>query len=286
MAKKSLVFTQQYPPKPKVFDRDWEIRRFLSKKLSPNPQIPVKAWEFRRPAKQLQILLISWLVFMVVGLSLLIQLFLARITCEGQLVNKIEEPTAAQQIWGDRIISQTFVAPRHNLNQIRLMFLTYQRQNTQEVTLRLVELPAEATDPLAGVDIYHYTFPASSLRDHAWQTFTLPTISESLGKRYAILLESPESQDGDAITVGGIEQNLYLPGTAFLNAMPVPADIAFQICFEISAGEKLSQLFKQMADQRPGLWGQPLFYGFGLGLYALLLGFFFWQLLKLGNREG
>lgn len=211
----------------------------------------------------------------VIGLSLFDQL-----ACEGQPINNNVRPTQSQQIWGDQIISQSFVAPRDYLNRVDILFQTYQRQNTHEVTFRLLQVAPANNNPLTGTELYKTSFNAAAINDQAWYTFTFPPISNSTGKTYLISLSSPESTDGDAITVGGIERNSYTPGSAFLGSIPVPADITFRACFQVSAGEKLKVLAEQITRNRPGLWGETSFYLLTVLVYVLLLGGFFWQLTK------
>jgi hypothetical protein len=204
-----------------------------------------------------------------------------QLACEGQPINNNEAPTQAQQIRGELIIGQSFLAPRDDLNRIDIMVQTYRRRNTHDVTLRLLEVLEGAGNPLEGLEVYQTAFNASTVRDQAWLTFRLPQISDSGGKRYLIALQSPESDDGNAITVGGIEQNVYLPGSAFLGPTPVLADITFRTCYQLTTFEKLQVLTGQLTRQRPGVWGHGLFYGVSLLVYSLLLIGFFWKLTKL-----
>lgn len=207
--------------------------------------------------------------------------FLNQLACEGQPINNDVVPTQAQQIWGERIIGQSFVAPRNGLNRIDLLFQTYRRQNTHNVTLRLLEVPPEINNPLQGIELFRTTFNASTVHNQSWRTFTFPPLPDSAGKTYLIALESPESKDGNAITVGGIEQDVYLPGSAFLGPVPVPADIAFRTCYQMTTFEKLQILSEQMTRNRPALWGNIVFYPLSLLVYILLLIGLFWRLTGL-----
>lgn len=204
-----------------------------------------------------------------------------QLACEGQPINNNVAPTQAQQIRGDLIIGQSFLAPRDGLNRIDLRVQTYRRRNTHDVTLRLLEVPAGAANPLEGLEVYRTTFNAGTVRDQAWVAFRLPPIPDSGGKTYLIALESPESDDGNAITVGGIEHNVYLPGTAFLGPVPVVADIAFRTCYQMTAFEKLQVLTEQLTRHRPALWGNISVYVIGLAAYLALVFAFFWQLSRL-----
>jgi len=217
---------------------------------------------------------------MLAGLVTIADSFFSQLACEGQPINNNADPTQAQQIWGERIISQSFVAPRNGLNQIDVFFQTYQRQNTHEVTFRLLEITKGLDNPLHGLERFSAAFNAATVSDQSWRTFTFPFLPDSAGKTYLISFQSPTSTDGNAITVGGIERDSYLLGTAYLGVIPIPADIAFRSCYQMTTFEKLQVLSEQMTRQRPGLWGNFTFYWLILAVYALLLVGLFWKLVR------
>jgi hypothetical protein len=223
------------------------------------------------------------LVLMLAGLGFIGVLFFDQIACEGQPINNNAVPTQDQQILGDRIISQSFVAPRHGLERLDLFFQTYNRQNTHDIHLRLIEV---TKPPLEGSEKFQTTFNAAAVNDQSWHRFSFPPIADSAGKTYLISLQSPTSTDGNAITVGGIERNSYLPGTAYLGPTPVPADITFRSCYQMTLLEKLQVLAEQITRNRPFWWGNIIFYGLILVVYTLLLGAFFWKLsiVSLKNK--
>lgn len=227
-------------------------------------------------------LLVAGVILIIFGgLFSIANSWLYQLACEGQLINYRLYPTEAQQIWGERIIAQSFVAPRNYLNRIDLLFQTYGRQNTHDVTVGLLELPPNAANPLQGVLLQSFTFNAATVKNYAWHTFTFAPIPNSAGKTYLIAIQSPQSTPGNAITVGGIEWDTYAPGSAFLGPVPARADIAFRSCYQMTTAEKLQTLADQITRNRPGLWGNPAFYGVILILYGLLLIGFFWKLVKL-----
>jgi hypothetical protein len=212
----------------------------------------------------------------LIGVILIGNTMAGQLACEGQPINNNALPTREQQILGDRLISQSFTAPRPNLNRLDIMFQTYGRRNTANVTLRLVEIPTAAAFSLAGPEIFRAAFNAAAVSDQSWRAFTFPPVANSAGKAYLLVLASPQSIDGNAITVGGIERNSYLPGTAFLGPIPVPADITFRSCYRMSLAEKWQVLAQQVTHDRPGPWGHFAAYGLVLlsygGLIAGLLG--------------
>lgn len=227
-----------------------------------------------------RIWIIALFVLMMMSLSAIGYSSLRQLACEGQPINFSLAPTAEQQIWGERIVSQSFVAPRNDLNRIDILFQTYQRQNSADVSLRLLELPPDAQNPLHGVEVINFSFKASTLQDQTWRAFTFPPIPDSAGKHYLIVLQSPESSPGNAITVGGIEWDSYAPGQAFLGPVPLRADITFRTCYPMSAFDKLRILADQVTRHRPTLWGSPIFYGLILLMYGLFVSVFFWSLTR------
>lgn len=230
-------------------------------------------------------ILILLLILTGVGLSITAWSMFDQLACEGQPINNNVSPTQSQQIWGEQSVSQSFVAPRNYLNRIDISFQTYQRQNTHEVSLRLLEVPVDTDNALTGTELFKTTFNAANINDQAWHTFTFPAITDSAGKTFLINLQSPESVDGDALTVGGIERDAYAPGSAFLGPIPVPADITFRACFQMNTWQKLQVLAEQLTRNRPGLWGKPTFYIVTLLVYALLVMGLLWQLSKADNHE-
>ena len=207
-----------------------------------------------------------------------------QLACEGQPINNNVDPTQAQQILGDRIIGQSFVSPHDGLNSVHIFFLTYQRPNTHDVTLRLLETsPDINTSPQ--VELFSTTFNAATIDDKTWQSFSFPQIPDSSGKTYLITLQSPQSVDGNAITVGGIERDVYASGSAFLGTTPVPADIAFRACYQMTIAEKLQILSEQITRNRPALWDNAIFFWGSTVVYVLLLIGFFLEIDQIGVVE-
>jgi hypothetical protein len=224
----------------------------------------------------------------ILGLAGLIGLglsFFNQLACEGQLVNVNLNPAEQQQIWGDQFIGQSFVAPHNHLNRLDLLLQTYRRNNTQDVTLRLLEIPAGLANLQQGSELFSTTFNAASVGDKQWRTFTFPEIPNSAGKVYLFNLQSPASTPGNAITIGGIDKDIYPPGSTFLGAMPLPADITFRACFQMTPLEKLRVLADQLTRFRPAWWGTSMFYLICGGIYMLLLIVFFWQLTRYSGQK-
>ncbi len=224
------------------------------------------------------------LLFFLLGIGLLMigRSSLNQLACEGQPINFRIEPTAEQQIWGEFILSQVFISPRNGLNRIDIMFQTYQRQNTHDIHVRLLEAWPNINNPLQNLQsVKEFTFKATVVPDRVWYRLGFPPLTDSAGKTYVIQLQSPDSVPGDAITVGGIEWDTYAPGMAFLGPTPVRADITFRACYSMTNLEKLQVLAEQLTQNRPYVWGHIGFYVVILIIYALLLSGFFWKVTRL-----
>jgi hypothetical protein len=141
---------------------------------------------------------------------------------------------------------------------------------------------AGSSNPLESPALFEIRFNASRIQENAWETFTFPPLSNSAGKTYLITLQSPQSRKGNAISVGGITQDVYPPGSAFYGPVPVPqADMAFRTCYVMSVSDKWQVLSKQLTAHRPALWRFISFYLLILVTYLVLLIGLLWQLIFL-----
>jgi hypothetical protein len=182
------------------------------------------------------------------------------------------------------VIGQSFVAPRDRLNRLDLLLQTYRRPNTHEVTLRLFESAEDAQTPFAGTELFQTSFNAAMVSNEAWRRFDIPEVANSAGKTFLVRLESPASEPGNAITIGGIDKDAYPAGSAYLGPVAVPADIAFRVCFQMSAGEKLQTLGDHLTRHRPGVWGDSTFNLFTFVINGGLVGGLVWLLARFAIR--
>ncbi|MFC1975734.1 hypothetical protein ACFLXQ_05000 [Chloroflexota bacterium] len=216
-------------------------------------------------AQKFTIILICILI--LIGLVLIFIKAVDLLGYEGQLVNRYNNvSTETVEIKGDFTIGQTFLAPENDLHRIDVLFRTYGRRNTHEVTFYL-------KPSLDSPDIItQETFNASEVGDNRWHTFEFPPIPDSAGKMFYFYFASPESVLGDAITVGGGEGDFYNGGGAFAFSMPANADLAFRTFYGLSPNEKLSTLGKRLIEDKPSIWGDVRFYILLVMLYILIMG--------------
>ena len=205
---------------------------------------------------------------------------LDRLGYEGQLNNEYFGPASdLLEIKGDLTIGQTFQAPLDSLHRIDVVLRTYGRKNTHDVTFYLKE---SLDSPEV---IYQETFNASEVRNNGWRTFEFSPVPHSASKSFFFYIASPDSVQGDAITVGGGDSDYYTGGQAYLGPVPANADLAFRTYYGLSPNEKLAILGQRLVENKPSVWGDVRLYLLLAGLYILVLLLAFVELIKLAHRE-
>jgi len=188
---------------------------------------------------------------------------------EGQFVNLLR-PTAAAALVGEIELGQTFVAARDGLNRIDILLYGYRRHNTQPVTWHLRRAGA-AQDEVT------VEFNAGDVWGWAWVPFLFDPLPTSSGQAYYFFFESPTSTTDDALTLGGVEGDLYPNGSAVINGQPAFADAAFMTFYSgVSWGEILTAFAGKLTGAKPSIWGDIRLYALMAIMYLLLL----WRLLR------
>lgn len=124
-------------------------------------------------------------------------------------------------------VYQTFVSEcKGTITEIDLFMDSYGRTNTHPVVFQLLD---RDTNKL----VAEQTIPAGVVREYAWQSFPVPPMTNTTGKNYQIILLSPESVPGDAVSVYISRSNNYLNGQALVNSIPEKGDLRFRyICVQ------------------------------------------------------
>lgn len=132
-----------------------------------------------------------------------------------------EEPMG--EITDQVTIAQEFVSECHGtITETKLLLATYRRINTHPVLVRLIDMTNNRI-------IAEHSFSAQSVADNSWYSISIPPLSGSLGKIYQIIVSSPESVSGNAITIWGSENgNHYPDGHALVNGKRIGSDLNFQ----------------------------------------------------------
>lgn len=211
------------------------------------------------------------LVLPLIGFALVFVDSLNLLGFDGQMLY-YRPPAEIQEVKGERTIGQTFVAPLPGLHRIDVMLFDRGHRNTHDVTFRLREGITSSTDILS------ITFNASEVAGARWYRFDFPPLVDSAGKTYYFYFSSPESTDGNAIAVGGVQLDLYPDGMAYLNTTPANADLAFKTYYAaVAPAQKVEQLLERLAENKPFFWGNKYFYVFLVVVYLLLVTLFIWQ---------
>jgi hypothetical protein len=130
------------------------------------------------------------------------------------------------EIYGPHTVGQSFVGRWGGLNGVEIFMATYARQNTHPLIFHLRESPDSTTD-LATV-----TVSGSSIVDNAFQSFQFSPLSDSAGRRYYILLESPASEPGDAVTAWEGPADGYVDGALYLADTPQEGQLIFRLRYD------------------------------------------------------
>jgi hypothetical protein len=211
----------------------------------------------------------------LISLALIIAQCLKLIGFEGQIFNH-GTPTEIQEIKGNRIIGQTFMAPLAGLDRIDVLLFDRGRRNTHPVTFHL----RQGVD--GSEDLLSITFNASEVRGESWHTFTFSPVPDSGGKVYYFYFSSPDSGAGDAIAVGGVEGNLYPHGMAYLYSTPTNADLAFRTYYAgTTLSQKVEKLAERLTEHKPFPLSNKYFYVFLALVYLILVTALTWQITGL-----
>jgi hypothetical protein len=221
---------------------------------------------------------IAWPLLTLVGLLLVAGRSLALLGYDGQFVNLIP-PTPATAIVRGVELGQTFVAPRDGLQRIDVLMYRPFWQDVSPVTFHLREDGAEG-------DLFSFTFDPGAARGWHWQSFRFVPLADSAGQTYYFFFESPASGPGDALSLGGVEGDLYPDGTALINGHPAFADVAFKTFYaNVSLSDKLSALAGKITEHKPSIWGDIRFYAMLALVYLLLVTWLGWHVHKLGRTD-
>ena len=216
---------------------------------------------------------LAWPLLTLVALLVIGVRSLALLGYEGQFVNEIK-PGPATALVGGLELGQTFVAPRAGLDRIDVLLYGYRRPNTQPVTFHLRKDGAEQ-------DEVRFTFNAGEVWGWRWRSFRFEPLADSAGQTYYFFFDSPTSTPDDALTMGGVEGDLYPNGTALINGHPAFADAAFKTFYaDVSLTDKLSALVTRITQAKPSIWGDVRFYVLLVSLYLLLVIRLGWRIYR------
>ncbi len=169
---------------------------------------------------------------------------------------------------------QTFTAEHSGFSLVEVRLATLARANTGPVVFHLRESPD------ASVDLFVTTIEAADVKDNAYHIFEFPPIRDSIGRSFYFGLESPDAEQGNAITVWGTTEDIYPDGKAVLEGLKDCGvrDLTFRLGYDPPLGERASILLNRVVANKPSLWGDKSFYILLAAVYlALLYVLFAWS---------
>jgi SAM-dependent methyltransferase len=96
------------------------------------------------------------------------------------------------ELSGGMDVEQTFLCPSDGLTRIDVKLTTFGRNNPCHVVMQLRD---DETGQLAAQS----SFYAAHIQGSGWTPFAFPTIPNSAGRRYRIVLSSPDGKSGSAV---------------------------------------------------------------------------------------
>ncbi|PWB56949.1 MAG: hypothetical protein C3F06_00200 [Candidatus Methanoperedenaceae archaeon] len=138
---------------------------------------------------------------------------------------KREQP--GDEIYGNDNKGQTFKARESNMSGIEVSLFNFNKQNNKTVIFHLKETPDSSSD------IFRHEFLSSEVVNNSGYLFHFPTIENSSGKSFYFYLDSPESTQGNAISVWTALKDPYKDGTAWTNERSInEKDLAFKVFYK------------------------------------------------------
>lgn len=143
--------------------------------------------------------------------------------CIGSPMVDILPKEPAIQIIKKDIVSQTFIAECNGLSQVQLLFGTYLKKNSHPVIVTISEI----NNGLSNL-IFKDTIPPDTLNDNSWYRVNFPEVDNSKNMSFQIDISSPDSRNGDAVTVWQSDKDVYPLGSEYVNGKPVSKDVSFR----------------------------------------------------------
>jgi hypothetical protein len=161
----------------------------------------------------------------------------------------------SKEVQGSTTVGQTFVAPFDGLYRVDVFLSPSGGTDKGDVLFHV------RTAPDAGEDLRSGVVNASNVKSAGWFQIEFAPISDSGGKGYYFLLESPSSTPGDTFSASRSSLDRYRDGVYYLDGAPSDGDLAFQIHSQPGLISWMQGLCRLLAQDKPSIWGDPAFYG-------------------------
>lgn len=126
------------------------------------------------------------------------------------------------EIFGNTCVNQSFVSEEDYLTRVDIRFATYARKNTKEITFKIYDAPTNN-------NLVNISVNAEEIIDNEYFSFKFDPIVTSAGKKYFFSISSPNSSQGNAITIWSSNNDRYEKGSAYVNNQILPGDLSFRI---------------------------------------------------------
>lgn len=140
---------------------------------------------------------------------------------------QIKNTIPAGEILPSRTIGQTFLAQSNDLRSIGVLLATYAREIKGPLLFHLQEW----NDSKNSIDLVTIKMDLSEIQDNAWRLFTFDPLENSKGKSYYFYFETPETQEGQAITAWSTKYDTYRDGALLVNNIPENGDLSFVLYY-------------------------------------------------------
>jgi hypothetical protein len=170
------------------------------------------------------------------------------------------------ELVGGATVAQSFTAEYGGLTEVAVRLGTYERENEGELVFRLDGPQVTGTITRSVV--------MAELEDNAYEAFEFPRIRDSAGQGFTFTLESPGAEAGEAVTVWGMEEDVYPDGEATLRGLyqgKEVADLTFRLTYEPPLFARMDLFVERLAAGKPSLWGDRGLYVVLGGAYAVLV---------------
>lgn len=128
----------------------------------------------------------------------------------------------SSEIVGGYEVYQTFISEcKGSITRVDLFVDANGRVNTYPIIFQLID---RDTNQL----LAEQQAPGEEILDYTWRYFPIPPVPETYGKNLQIILLSPESVPGNAISIWISRSNNYLNGEALINSIPQKGDLRFR----------------------------------------------------------
>lgn len=161
-------------------------------------------------------------------------------------------------ISNERIISQTFTAPRDNLSRIEVKMGTFGRENYQNVIFEL-GIPNKKV-------ILQEVFNASEVKNNLYHSIDFTPQKKSKGKTYYFSLSSPESTLRNSICAWMNSRDIYRKGEYFLNGRAQGGDLVFR-AYSL---QPVSAVLGKLNRKYPGVLGSRVVLILFLALFLII----------------